>query len=133
MVFSILFYRKRSEKFNDVIGNINGILENRPTVPLNERTKYTIELLTLIDNLIDYEIISNRRYEIFLNQKIKSIDVDKEYNEIATNVFSYISPDVFDDPNNIITKDAIMSYIQKRSFVEFMRYIQNVGIGNSEE
>lgn len=121
-------------KINTVLSNVNDILENRPAVPIQERTQYTIDLLSLIDNLIDYEIISNRRYEIFLNQKIKNIDVDKEYNEIANQIFSYLSPDIFDDPNNIITQKAIMSYIQKRSFVEFMRYIQNMGIGsNSEE
>lgn len=134
IAFSIIFYRRRMNKINTVLSNVNDILENRPAVPIQERTQYTIDLLSLIDNLIDYEIISNRRYEIFLNQKIKNIDVDKEYNEIANQIFSYLSPDIFDDPNNIITQKAIMSYIQKRSFVEFMRYIQNMGIGsNSEE
>lgn len=133
IAFSIIFYRRRMNKINTVLSNVNDILENRPAVPIQERTQYTIDLLSLIDNLIDYEIISNRRYEIFLNQKIKNIDVDKEYNEIANQIFSYLSPDIFDDPNNIITQKAIMSYIQKRSFVEFMRYIQNMGIGSNGE
>lgn len=130
LAFSIIFYIIRSRTWKHVINQYNEALSNKPTINIAERVQATQDLFALIDTLIDYEIISDREYEILLNKKSSKIELEDSVSRIATNVFNNINPNTFMDINNVVTDKCLMSYIQKRTFVEYFSYIQQNNEGS---
>ena len=109
-----------TDKSNQIINDAN---DSKPTLEIDQRIKCTRELLTLIDDTVALELINNKRYEIFLNTNINNRDVDKDIEEIASNVFNSLKPEIFNDKNLVMTEEYLMKYIQKRTFVAVFTYV----------
>lgn len=119
IILLILSFKKQKE-YKEKISSYS----NYPELTL-DNLEFNRELLSFIDTLIENEIINEKRFDLFLNQKNKNIDVDKVIKDVSTRVFSAIKPEVYVDSKNIITDTYIMSYIQKKTFIFCMMYIQN--------
>ena len=121
-------YPKYSQYFGNyrIIETQQELLDRQPTLNIKERVSATKELFSLIDVLIEYEILNNRRFEIFLEKKNKNLDFENVLKDVGKTVFQSISPDVYTDKNNLVTKTCIMQYIQKRVFVEYFSYLKNI-------
>lgn len=106
------------------------LLDQSPSMPIGDRVDSTNQLLELIDAMISLEIMSTKRFEIFLDKKSKNIDFDNVISEVSTSVFESIKPNVFDDKDNIVSSQYLMSYIQKRTLVQYLTYFrQNMNTG----
>lgn len=119
IILLILSFKKQRE-YKEKISSYS----NYPELTL-DNLEFNRELLSFIDTLIENEIINEKRFDLFLDQKNKNIDVDKVIKDVSTRVFSAIKPEVYVDSKNIITNTYIMSYIQKKTFIFCMMYIQN--------
>lgn len=119
IILLILSFKKQRE-YKEKISSYS----NYPELTL-DNLEFNRELLSFIDTLIENEIINEKRFDLFLDQKNKNIDVDKVIKDVSTRVFSAIKPEVYVDSKNIITDTYIMSYIQKKTFIICMMYIQN--------
>lgn len=129
VLFHIIKIRQWNNKENDYITLIETqqtLLDNKPTLDIKDRVSATKELFSLIDVLIEYEIINNRRFEIFLEKKNKNLDFNNVLEEVGTTVFSSLRSDIYTDKNNLVTKECLMHYIQKRTFVEYFLYLKNI-------
>ena len=115
----------RSRKWNNIIELLNERVNLIPTLSIKDRVDAMTQLFEVIDILIEYELINNRRYEIFLEKQEKNLDFDNVLEEISKNVFNGIKRDVFTDKNNLVTEQCLMSYIQKRTFIEYFNYLKN--------
>lgn len=126
--FSIFFYQKRKNSWISLIQQYQDqyreVISNTPTLNIHDRITASQDLFSMIDVLIEYEIISDREYEILLQKKSSKIDLEDSVKRISTAVFSKIKPSVFTDVNNIVTEQCLMSYIQKRTFTEYFNYIR---------
>lgn len=124
IIFSIYFYRKKIFQYNNIVLELKEIVDTVPNMRIDERINATKELFNLIDLLIDYEIINNRRFEIYLDKKDTNLNVDQMLKDVSSAVFKFIKTDIFVDKNNIVTYECLFNYIQKRTFVEYFNYIQ---------
>ena len=119
---------KYSKKIKEITDKSNQIIneakdDGKPTLEIDQRIKCTRELLTLIDDTVALELVNNKRYEIFLNANVNNRDVDKDIEEIASNVFNSLKPEIFSDKNLVMTEEYLMKYIQKRTFVAVFTYV----------
>lgn len=124
----IYMTHKYSKKIKEITDKSNQIIneakdDGKPTLEIDQRIKCTRELLTLIDDTVALELINNKRYEIFLNANVNNRDVDKDIEEIASNVFNSLKPEIFSDKNLVMTEEYLMKYIQKRTFVAVFTYV----------
>lgn len=129
VTFSIIFYRRKTIQWLHVISQYREAFEDAPTMNIKDRVDASESLFSLIDTLIEYSIISDREYDILLKKKSKNLDVDKAIERIATSVFNWINPTIYTDVNSIVTAECIMTYIQKRTFVEYFLYLQRSSEG----
>ena len=61
-----ILIRKNNNRIETNIKNFIEVSENSsPTMNLNERLKFTTDILSLLDELIATEIINERRFELF--------------------------------------------------------------------
>lgn len=121
IILLIISFRKQ-KKYKSAILSFSD--SNYPELTL-DKLEFNKELLSFIDFLIENEIINEKRFDLFLNQKDKNIDIDNVIKDVSTKVFCALKPEVYTDSKNIITETYIMSYIQKKTFIVCMIYIQN--------
>lgn len=117
--------RKINKIYIDANNLVSNVRQSIPTLNSLDRLNYTKDFCTFIDEMINQEIINIRRFEILLNQPNKNLDVDNVIKEVSSKVFNSIKKELFDDPNNIVTREYLMSYIQKRTVVFYINYINN--------
>lgn len=136
-IFSIIFYIVQSRRWDsteneylEIIDTQQEIVNSTPNLDIGQRVAATKELFSLIDTLIEYEIINNRRFEIFLEKKNKNLDFENVLQDVGQTVFESLASDVYTDKNNLVTKECIMKYIQKRVFVEYFLYLKNNNQGD---
>ena len=90
-----ILIRKNNNKIEANIQNFMEVSEkSSPTMNLNERLKFTTDILSLLDELIATEIINERRFELFLSAKNKNLDVDEVIKNVSTRVFKAIKPQI---------------------------------------
>lgn len=101
-------------------------IENtQPQLTSIDKIKYTNELFDLIDELIQLELLNRKRFEIFLNEPNKNLDVDQVLKDISTSVYVGLSSDVIIAKDCVVTQDYIMRYIQKKTFIAYFTYLRN--------
>lgn len=122
--FTIFFYRRKKAEWSYIMQQYREALEDKPTINIRDRVLAAQDLFKMIDILIEYEIVSDREYEILLQKKSNKIDLEDSVKRISTAVFSKIKPSVYTDVDNIVTEQCLMSYIQKRTFIEYFTYLQ---------
>ena len=121
-----ILIRKNNNRIETGIKKFMEVSENSsPTMNLNERLKFTTDILSLLDELIATEIINERRFELFLSAKNKNLDVDEVIKNVSTRVFKAIKPQIYIHPDNILDDNYFMTYIQKKTFIEFMTFLTN--------
>ena len=113
---------KTTDNFTYQIESLN---ESVPELDIDDRLTYTEHLLSFIDNMIEFEVVNEKRFELILGQYDKNLDIDKVLESVSTRVYESIEKNVFTDPNNILTSKYIMEYIQKKTFIVCMQYVQN--------
>ena len=98
---------------------------SKPSLSVDKRLEFNKDLLSFIDMMIELEVFNEKRFELMLNTDDKKLDIDDVIKTVSTRVFESIKPDVFTSNDNIITYKYLMSYIQKRTFIYAMQYVQN--------
>ena len=125
----IIYYRRKIAGLDDEVSRaldvVNKIQYPEPTMRVDERLQYNKELISFIDELVTTELVNNKRFDIFLKTDRKNIDFDKVLTDVSTDVFNALKPDIFVNPDNILTSDYLMKYIQKRTFLMYFQYIEN--------
>lgn len=125
----IIYYRRKIAGLDDEVSRaldeVNKIQYPEPTMRVDERLQYSKELISFIDELVTTELVNNKRFDIFLKTDRKNIDFDKVLTDVSTDVFNALKPDIFVNPDNILTSDYLMKYIQKRTFLMYFQYIEN--------
>lgn len=125
----VIYYRGKIAGLNDEVSraldDVAKMQYPEPTMRIDERLQYNKELIGFIDDLVTTELVNNKRFDIFLKTDKKNIDFDKVLTDVSTNVFDALKPDVFVNPDNILTSDYLMKYIQKRTFLMYFHYIEN--------
>lgn len=121
-IFLIIRYYRR--RVNQLSSSLIEQTSLTPTMRGDERIVFTNDLLTFIDDTITTELINEKRFDIFLNQKSKNLDFDKVIERVSTNTFNAIQKDILIDPNLIVTHEYLMRYIQKKTFIAYFTYIQ---------
>lgn len=128
MVLIILFlrikYSRLAKELTDEAERLIELKRTTPTMDIGSRIAATTELMHMIDLLIDYEIITQQQYDLFVKTKNPIGDFDKLVEKISTNVFNSINKNLFDDRNNVMTDNAIMQYITRRTVIMTLKYIQ---------
>ena len=104
---------------------INELKSSVPTLSIDRRLDYNQNLLLFIDSMIELELVNEKRFELFLNKNDKNLDIDKVLKSISTTVFESLNPDIYTSSDNIVTAEYLMNYIQKKTFMVCMSYIQN--------
>lgn len=112
---------KLEDDFNNAINTLN---DSIPTINIKERLELTEDLLGFIDGLINDELISRKRNEIFLNTPNKNIDFDTVIKDVSTSVFVGLKEYIFSSSDLIITGDYLIKYIQKRTVLNYLVFIE---------
>ena len=125
----MIYYRRKTGTLNgevsQALDELTKIQYQTATMRIDERLMYSRELMVFIDDLVTMELINSKRFDIFLKTDKKNIDFDKILTEVSTNVFEALKPEIFVNPENILTEDYLMKYIQKRAFLVYFQYIEN--------
>ena len=125
----LIYFINKSNKAEDSISELEEVIAryelNLPTASLESRISSSKELLSLIDNMIKLEIISARRYEIFLNKKNTNIDFDEIIKNVSNTVFTGLQTDLFGNRDALLTSDYLMKYIQEQTVIQYLMYIEN--------
>lgn len=120
----IIIYNKiEKKKLQQLLANEQPL--SQATLSIDDRLEYTKNLLSFIDDMITAELINEKRFDIFLDKPNKNINFDKVLKNISNAVFIALKPEIFINNENILTKDYLMSYIQKKTFIIYFTYIQN--------
>lgn len=96
---------------------------------ISERVEAGNQLIELIDHIITIEILSARKYEIFLNKQNPNLDVDRVIKDVAHDTFAALRKDLILDENGIFDKDWIMRYITKRTTDLYLSYMTKIDAG----
>ena len=123
----IIHYRRKliglRDELSNMLDEITKIQYPETTMRIDERLQYNKDLIAFIDDLVMTELINSKRFDIFLKTDKKNIDFDKVLTDVSTNVFNALKPEVFVSPDNILTDDYLMKYIQKRTFLVYFNYL----------
>lgn len=127
LIIGILIYRNISlnKITEELMASLDDLHDSIPKLDIDDRLTYTEHLLSFIDNMIEFEVVNEKRFELILGQYDKNLDIDKVLESVSTRVYESIEKNVFTDPNNILTSKYIMEYIQKKTFFVCMQYVQN--------
>ena len=98
---------------------------NIPTEPLTKRVESSKAVLEMINDMINTEIVVKKRFEIFLGEKSKNLDIDKVIQDVSTDVFNYLSDNLFVKEELVFTNEYVMSYIIHRTTIAYINYLNN--------
>ena len=65
--------------------------------------------------MIEDEILSFMKDRIALREKYNVLNLDTDVGEISTNIYNAFNKDLFTDPNLLLNKEYMMSYITKKT------------------
>lgn len=133
LIFIFINYMKHLNGLEEINNDVTDVIkslqkrENDISIDSIQRLEFTNDLLEFIDKLIDVELLNNKRFDIILDEvnstRKPSIDVNESLTDISTTVFEAIKPDIFVTPYSVLTEDYLMKYIQKRTFIKYMVYL----------
>lgn len=125
LVTIIIIFINNRKLWNDRLVQLNTIVSNIPNLSIKDRIEATTNLFSIIDLLVDYELINYRKYDIFIEGNPKRIDIDETLEKVSKLVFESFTMDIYIDKNNIVSKECIMRYIKNKVFVELLAYLNN--------
>lgn len=133
-IFSIYILRKCFKLINSIINFISAKADeirirneqtkhsiNAPKGDLAYRLDVTNEMYNFISFLIANEIV--RKFESYasLNVPYAVNKFDEDLENICSTVFAILKPEIFEDPDLLITKEALMKFIAKRTTVMLLQ------------
>lgn len=93
------------------------------TLTMPERVNLTTSMFEFISNLITEEVESLMKTYVSLNTPYEIIKLDNDVEKISKIVYAGLNTDVFTDPNLIITKEYMMSFITKKTSYILLNYV----------
>lgn len=133
-IFSIYILRKCFKLINAIINVISAKADeirirneqtkhsiNAPKGDLAYRLDVTNEMYNFISFLIANEIV--RIFESYASLNLPYVvnKFDKDLENICSTVFEMLKPEIFEDPDLLITKEALMKFIAKRTTVMLLQ------------
>lgn len=133
-IFSIYILRKCFKLINAIINVISAKADeirirneqtkhsiNAPKGDLAYRLDVTNEMYNFISFLIANEIV--RIFESYASLNLPYVvnKFDEDLEKICATVFEMLKPEIFEDPDLLITKEALMKFIAKRTTVMLLQ------------
>lgn len=119
-------YHKKLDNLNVKFTALIDDMEKRiPTITIDKRLEFNIELLHFIDAMVELEVINQKRFDIFLDKPSKDLDVDRVLQDVSKKIFESLKPEIYTAPDNIVTAEYLMDYIQKKTFITYFTYLKN--------
>ena len=87
---------------------------------LPERIELTNSIFQLIDGMIESEILSTMKDHIALKEKYNTLNLDLDVGKISTIIYESFNKDLFTDPNLLLNKEYMMTYITKKTSYELL-------------
>lgn len=133
-IFSIYILRKCFKLINAIINVISAKADeirirneqtkhsiNAPKGDLAYRLDVTNEMYNFISFLIANEIVRIFESYASLNVPYAVNKFDEDLENICSTVFAILKPEIFEDPDLLITKEALMKFIAKRTTVMLLQ------------
>ena len=133
-IFSIYILRKCFKLINTIINVISAKADeirirneqtkhsiNAPKGDLAYRLDVTNEMYNFISFLIANEIVRIFESYASLNVPYAVNKFDEDLENICSTVFAILKPEIFEDPDLLITKEALMKFIAKRTTVMLLQ------------
>lgn len=133
-IFSIYILRKCFKFINAIINVISAKADeirirneqtkhsiNAPKGDLAYRLDVTNEMYNFISFLIANEIV--RIFESYASLNLPYVvnKFDEDLEKICATVFEMLKPEIFEDPDLLITKEALMKFIAKRTTIMLLQ------------
>lgn len=133
-IFSIYIFRKCFKLINVIINVISAKADeirirneqtkhsiNAPKGDLAYRLDVTNEMYNFISFLIANEIV--RIFESYASLNLPYVvnKFDEDLEKICATVFEMLKPEIFEDPDLLITKEALMKFIAKRTTIMLLQ------------
>ena len=133
-IFSIYILRKCFKLINAIINVISAKADeirirneqtkhsiNAPKGDLAYRLDVTNEMYNFISFLIANEIV--RIFESYASLNLPYVvnKFDEDLEKICVTVFEMLKPEIFEDPDLLITKEALMKFIAKRTTIMLLQ------------
>lgn len=133
-IFSIYILRKCFKLINAIINVISAKADeirirneqtkhsiNAPKGDLAYRLDVTNEMYNFISFLIANEIV--RIFESYASLNLPYVvnKFDEDLEKICAAVFAMLKPEIFEDPDLLITKEALMKFIAKRTTIMLLQ------------
>lgn len=133
-IFSIYILRKCFKLINAIINVISAKADeirirneqtkhsiNAPKGDLAYRLDVTNEMYNFISFLIANEIV--RIFESYASLNLPYVvnKFDEDLEKICATVFEMLKPEIFEDPDLLITKEALMKFIAKRTTIMLLQ------------
>ena len=133
-IFSIYILRKCFKLINTIINVISAKADeirirneqtkhsiNAPKGDLAYRLDVTNEMYNFISFLIANEIVRIFESYASLNVPYAVNKFDEDLENICSTVFAILKPEIFEDPDLLITKEALMKFIAKRTTIMLLQ------------
>ena len=97
------------------------LINNAPKGDLAYRLDVTNEMYNFISFLIANEIV--RIFESYASLNLPYVvnKFDEDLEKICATVFEMLKPEIFEDPDLLITKEALMKFIAKRTTIMLLQ------------
>ena len=94
---------------------------------LEYRVRSSNALLSLIDTMIDNEIIGTLKTYARLQENYKNIKTPDDIESISLKVFTAIKKEIFEDNNDtVLTDEYLMRYINEQTTLKFLINTKNL-------
>ena len=108
--------------------SIKLIDKNRMINRLEARVASTNAVLSLINTVINNEVVSVLKTYARLGETYKTMNTADDIEKISTKVFNSIKKELFSDNDTVLTDEYLMTYINERTTLEFLIESRNINM-----
>ena len=108
--------------------SIKLIDKNRMINRLEARVASTNAVLSLINTVINNEVVSVLKTYARLGEPYKTMNTADDIEKISTKVFNSIKKEIFSDNDTVLTDEYLMTYINERTTLEFLIESRNINM-----
>lgn len=106
------------------LANQKNTRKDNSTLPMPDRIELTNDVLDLISFMINNEIVTEMKTYISLSNPYVISNIDKDAATIAERVFKGINENLFTDPDLVLTKEYLISFITKKTLTTLLDVTQ---------
>lgn len=100
--------------------------KNKMINRLEARVSSTNAVLTLINTIINNEVVSVLKTYARLGEPYKTMNTADDIEKISNKVFNAIKKEIFADNDTVLTDEYLMTYINERTTLEFLIESRNI-------